>query len=158
MARPRYRAGKDVQQISAIKDGDGNVLTSEESVLRRWKDDFEELINEENESERRVGVGTLVNQEVQRISKEEVNVPVKRMKSGWSTLHTCHLRCLGDWAVELLTMLILESERMLEEWRNVMVTIFKNKVMCRAVVMTEADEPHVVTSSLGTENYTFDAP
>lgn len=60
-----------------------------------------------------------------------------RMKSGWSTLHTYHLRCLGDKAVELLTMLILESERMLEEWRSVMVTIFKNKVMCRAVVMTE---------------------
>lgn len=75
--------------------------------------------------------------EVQRISKEEVNVPVKRMKSGWSTLHTYHLRCLGDKAVELLTMLILESERMLEERRSVMVTIFKNKVMCRAVVMTE---------------------
>lgn len=57
-----------MQQIRVIKDGDGNGLTSEESVLRRWKDDFKELISEENESERRVGGGTLVNQEVQRKS------------------------------------------------------------------------------------------
>lgn len=46
MARPRYQAGKDVQQIRVIKDEDGNGLTSEESVLRRWKDDFKELISE----------------------------------------------------------------------------------------------------------------
>ncbi|KAF7711761.1 hypothetical protein C0J45_0735, partial [Silurus meridionalis] len=32
LARQRDRAGKDVLQVSAIKDGDGNVLTSEESV------------------------------------------------------------------------------------------------------------------------------
>ncbi|KAI5090479.1 hypothetical protein C0J45_19340 [Silurus meridionalis] len=35
LARQRDRAGKDVLQVRAIKDGDGNVLISEESVLRR---------------------------------------------------------------------------------------------------------------------------
>lgn len=37
MARHRDRDRKDVLQVRAIKDGDGNVLTSEESVLRRWR-------------------------------------------------------------------------------------------------------------------------
>ncbi|KAI5102989.1 hypothetical protein C0J45_6570 [Silurus meridionalis] len=32
LARQRDRAGKDVLQVRAIKDGEGNVLTSEESV------------------------------------------------------------------------------------------------------------------------------
>ena len=38
-----------------IKDRDGNVLTSEDIVLRTWKEYFKELMNEENERERRVG-------------------------------------------------------------------------------------------------------
>lgn len=41
-----------MQDVRVIKDGGGKVLTSEESVLRRCKECFEELINVENESER----------------------------------------------------------------------------------------------------------
>lgn len=33
LARQRDQAGKHVQQIRVIKDNDGNVLTSKESVL-----------------------------------------------------------------------------------------------------------------------------
>ncbi|KAK3513819.1 hypothetical protein QTP70_028868 [Hemibagrus guttatus] len=54
LARQRDRDGKDVQQVRVIKDRDGRVLTSEESVQRRWKEYFEELMNEENEGEKRV--------------------------------------------------------------------------------------------------------
>ncbi|KAK3538426.1 hypothetical protein QTP86_001766 [Hemibagrus guttatus] len=49
LARQRDRDGKDVQQVRVIKDRDGRVLTSEESVQRKWKEYFEELMNEENE-------------------------------------------------------------------------------------------------------------
>ncbi|KAK3566416.1 hypothetical protein QTP86_032264, partial [Hemibagrus guttatus] len=38
IARQRDRDGKDVQQVRVIKDRDGRVLTSEESVQRRWKE------------------------------------------------------------------------------------------------------------------------
>ncbi|KAK3511968.1 hypothetical protein QTP70_027665, partial [Hemibagrus guttatus] len=54
LARQRDQDGKDVQQVRVIKDRDGRVLTSEESVQRRWKEYFEELMNEENEREKRV--------------------------------------------------------------------------------------------------------
>ncbi|KAK3509637.1 hypothetical protein QTP70_008034 [Hemibagrus guttatus] len=54
LARQRDRDGKDVQQVRVIKDRDGRMLTSEESVQRRWKEYFEELMNEENEREKRV--------------------------------------------------------------------------------------------------------
>lgn len=40
-----------VQQFGVVKDTDGNVLMSEVSVLRRRKEYFEELMNEENERE-----------------------------------------------------------------------------------------------------------
>ncbi|KAK3531807.1 hypothetical protein QTP70_029729 [Hemibagrus guttatus] len=52
LARQRDQDGKDVQQVRDIKDRDGRVLTSEESVQRRWKEYFEELMNEENEREK----------------------------------------------------------------------------------------------------------
>ena len=82
LARQRDRAGKDVLQVRVIKDANGNVLTSEESVLRRWMEYFEELMNEENERERRLEEVERVNLEVGWISKDEVRTAMKRMKSG----------------------------------------------------------------------------
>ncbi|KAI5624691.1 hypothetical protein C0J50_15497 [Silurus asotus] len=133
LARQRDRAGKNVMQVRAIKDGDGNVLTSEESVLRRWREYFEQLMNEENERERGLDDVELVKQDVDKISKEEMRAAIKRMKSGKSVgpddIPVEAWRCLGEMAVEFLTRLfnILEGERMPEEWRSVLVPIFKHK-------------------------------
>lgn len=35
----------DVQQVRVIMDRDGHVLISDQGVLRRWKDYFEDLMN-----------------------------------------------------------------------------------------------------------------
>ncbi|KAK3546774.1 hypothetical protein QTP86_001526 [Hemibagrus guttatus] len=134
LARQRDRDGKDVQQVKVIKDRDGRVLTSEESVQRRWKEYFEELMNEENEREKRVEGVNSVEQEVDKIRKDEVRKALKRMKSGKAfgpdDIPVEVWKCLGEAAVEFLTSLfnrVLESERMPEEWRSVLVPIFKNK-------------------------------
>ncbi|KAK3517427.1 hypothetical protein QTP70_010672 [Hemibagrus guttatus] len=135
LARQRDRDGKDVQQVRVIKDRDGRVLTSEESVQRRWKEYFEELMNEENEREKRVEGVNSVEQKVDKIRKDEVRKALKRMKSGKAVGPDDILvevwKCLGEAAVEFLTSLfnrVLESERMPEEWRrSVLVPIFKNK-------------------------------
>ncbi|KAK3525007.1 hypothetical protein QTP86_012886 [Hemibagrus guttatus] len=82
LARQRDREGKDVQQVRVIKDRDGRVLTSEESVQRRWKEYFGELMNEENEREKRVEGVNSVEQKVDNIRKDEVRKALKRMKSG----------------------------------------------------------------------------
>ncbi|KAK3555713.1 hypothetical protein QTP86_029004, partial [Hemibagrus guttatus] len=82
LARQRDRDGKDVQQVRVIKDRDGRVLTSKESVQRRWKEYFEELMNEENEREKRVEEVNSVEQKVDKIRKDEVRKALKRMKSG----------------------------------------------------------------------------
>ncbi|KAK3507716.1 hypothetical protein QTP70_034822 [Hemibagrus guttatus] len=135
LARQRDRDGKDVQQVRFIKDRDGRVLTSEESVQRRWKEYFEELMNEENEREKRVEGVNSVEQKVDKIRKDEVRKALKRMKSGKAVgpddLPVEVWKCLGEAAVEFLASLfnrVLESERMPEEWRrSVLVPIFKNK-------------------------------
>ena len=51
LIRQRDRAGKDVQQVRILKDSHENVLTSVETVLRQWKEYFEELMNGENKRE-----------------------------------------------------------------------------------------------------------
>ncbi|KAK3541761.1 hypothetical protein QTP86_003520 [Hemibagrus guttatus] len=135
LARQRDRDGKDVQQVRVIKDRDGRVLTSEESVQRRWKEYFEEMMNEENEREKRVEGVNSVEQKVDKIRKDEVRKALKRMKNGKAVgpdnIPVEVWKCLGEAAVEFLTSLfnrVLESERMPEEWRrSVLVTIFKNK-------------------------------
>ncbi|KAK3526050.1 hypothetical protein QTP70_012885 [Hemibagrus guttatus] len=135
LARQRDRDGKDVQQVRVIKDRDGRVLTSEESVQRRWKEYFEELMNEENEREKRVEGVNSVGQKVDKIRKDEVRKALKRMKSGKAVgpddIPVEVWKCLGEAAVEFLANLfnrVLESERMPEEWRrSVLVPIFKNK-------------------------------
>ncbi|KAK3517909.1 hypothetical protein QTP70_027300 [Hemibagrus guttatus] len=100
LARQRDRDGKDVQQVRVIKDRDGRVLTSEESVQRRWKEYFEELMNEENEREKKSRRGELCGTE------REAAV---------------------EFLTSLFNR-VLESERMPEEWRrSVFVPIFKNK-------------------------------
>ncbi|KAK3563208.1 hypothetical protein QTP86_018266, partial [Hemibagrus guttatus] len=135
LARQRDRDGKDVQQVRVIKDRDGRVLTSEESVQRRWKENFEELMNEENEREKRVEGVNSVEQKVDKIRKDEVRKALKRMKSGKAVgpddIPVEVWKCLGEAAVEFLATLfnrVLDSERMPEEWRrSVLVPIFKNK-------------------------------
>ncbi|KAK3559388.1 hypothetical protein QTP86_012827 [Hemibagrus guttatus] len=57
-------------------------VKSLESVQRRWKEYFEELMNEENEREKRVEGVNSVEQKVDKIRKDEVRKALKRMKSG----------------------------------------------------------------------------
>ncbi|KAK3507265.1 hypothetical protein QTP70_013448 [Hemibagrus guttatus] len=108
-ARQRDRDGKDVQQVRVIKDRDGRVLTSEESVQRRWKEYFEELMNEENEREKRVEGVNSVEQKVDKIRKDEVRKALKRMKSGKAVgpddIPVEIWKCLGEAAVEFLASL-----------------------------------------------------
>ncbi|XP_061621461.1 uncharacterized protein LOC133474126 [Phyllopteryx taeniolatus] len=135
LARQRDRDGKDVQQVRVIKDRDGNMLTGASSVLGRWKEYFEELMNEENDREGRVEEASVVDQEVAMISKGEVRKALKRMKNGKAVgpddIPVEVWKHLGEVAVEFLTSLfnrILVREKMPEEWRkSVLVPIFKNK-------------------------------
>ena len=50
LARQRYQAKKDVQQVRMVKDEDGKVMTDEESVLRIWKEYYMGLMNEDREN------------------------------------------------------------------------------------------------------------
>ena len=82
LARQRNRAGKDVQHVRVIKDENGNVMINSEAVLKRWKEYFEKLMNEENNRDPRTEETEVVNEEVNCVSREEVKNSLRRMKKG----------------------------------------------------------------------------
>ena len=82
LARQRNRAGKDVQHVRVIKDKNGNVMVNSEAVLKRWKEYFEKLMNEENNRDPRTEEAEVVNEEVNCVSTEEVKNALRRMKKG----------------------------------------------------------------------------
>ena len=79
LVRQRDRAGKDVR---VIKDENDNVMVNSEAVLKRWKEYFEKLMNEENNREPRTEEPKVVNEEVNCVSREEVKNALRRMKKG----------------------------------------------------------------------------
>ena len=62
-----------------MKDENGNVMVSSESVLKRWKKYFEKLMNKENDREPRTEKGEVVNKKVKYVSREEVKNALSRM-------------------------------------------------------------------------------
>ena len=82
LARQRDRAGKDVQHVRVIKDENGNVMVNSEAVLKRWKEYFEKLINEENNRDPRTEETEVVNAEVNCVSGKEVKNALRKMKKG----------------------------------------------------------------------------
>ena len=80
LARQRDRAGKDVQHVRVIKDENGNVMVNLEAVLKRWKEYFEKVLNEENNREPRTEEPEVVNEELNCVSKEEVKNALKMLE------------------------------------------------------------------------------
>ena len=134
LARQRDRAGKDVQDVRVIKDENGTMMVNSEAVLKRWKEYFEKLMNEENNRESRTEKPEVVNEEVNCVSREEVKNALRRMKKGKAVgpdeLPVDVWKCMGEMGIEFLTRLfnrLLMGERMPGEWRrSVLIPIFKN--------------------------------
>ena len=134
LARQRDRAGKDVQHIRVLKDENGNVMVYSETVLKRWKEYFEKMMNEENNRDPRTEKPEVVNEEVNCVSREEVKNALRWMKKGKAVgpdeLQVEVWKCMGKMGIKFLTRLfnrLLVGERMPKEWRSVLIPIYKNK-------------------------------
>ena len=125
LARQRNRAGKDKQHVRIIKDENGNFMVNLEAVLKRWKEYFEKLMNEENNREPRTEEPEVVDEELNCVIREEVKNALRRIKKG-KTVGPDELpvevwKCMGEMGIEFLTRLfnrLLMGEWMPEEWRR----------------------------------------
>ena len=131
-ARQRNRAGKDVQHVRVIKDENGNAMINSKAVLKKWKEYFEKLMNEENKRDSRIEEAKVFNEEVNSVSREEVKNALRRIKKGKvvgsDELPVEVWKCMGKMGIKFLIKLfnrLLMGERMPEEWRrNVLVPIY----------------------------------
>ena len=116
LARQRDRAGKDVQQVRVV------AMVNSESVLRRWKEYFEKLVDEENDGDPGTEEAEVVNEEVNCVSKEEVRNAIRGMKGGKAVgpdeLPVEVWKFMGEMGIKFLTRLfsrLLVGERMPED-------------------------------------------
>ena len=117
-----------------IKDENGNVMVHSKAVLKRWKEYFEKLMNEENNRDPRTEETEVVNKEVNCVSREMKNA-LRRMKNGKAVgpdeLPVEVWKCMEKMGIKFLTILfnrLLMGERMPEEWSgSVLIPIYKNK-------------------------------
>ena len=110
-------------------------MVNSEAVLKRWKEYFEKLMNEENNRDSKTEEAEVVNEEVNCISREKVKNALRRMKKGKAVEDVDELpvevcKCMGKMGIKFLTRLfnkVLVGKRMPEEWRSVLIPIYKNK-------------------------------
>ena len=110
-------------------------MVNSEAVLKRWKEYFEKLMNEENDRDPRTEEAEVVNEEVNCVSREEVKSALRRMKKGKAVgpdeLPVEVWKCMGEMGIKFLTRLfnrLLIGERMPEEWRrSVLIPIYRNE-------------------------------
>ena len=134
IAKSRDKSSKDLTHIRQIKDKNGRVLSKEESIIARWKEYFEKLLNEEN-PRRIIGDGNPNERIVRDISREEVKKALDKMKKGKAVgpdgIPAEVWKCLGGEGIDILWDLmskIYRQERMPDMWRNsLMVPIYKGK-------------------------------
>ena len=131
LARQIDRAGKNVQHVKVMKDENGNVMENSEAVLKRWKEYFEKLMNEENNRDSRTEEPEAINEEVNCVSREEVKNVLRRIKKGKTVGPVEVWKCMGKMGIKFLTRWfnrLLVGERMSEEWRrSVLIPIYKKK-------------------------------
>ena len=114
-------------------------------MLKRWKEYFEKLIDEENDREPRTEEAEVVNEEVNCVSREEVKNELRRMKKGKAVgpdeLPVEVWKCMGKIRIKFSTRLfnrLLVGKRMPEEWGGVCLSqSIKTKGMHSAVETTE---------------------
>ena len=121
--------------MRVIKNENGNVMVNSEAGLKRWKEYFEKLMNQENDRNPRTEEAEVVSKEVNCVSREEVKNAIRRMKKGKAVgpdeLPIEVWKCMGEMEIKFLTRLfnrLLMGKRMPEEWRrSVLISIYTNK-------------------------------
>ena len=120
-------------------------MVNSEAVLKRWKEYFEKLMNEESNREPKTEDVEVVNKEVNCVRREKVKNALRRMKKdkavGPDELPVEVWKCMGEMRITFLTRLfnrLLMGEQMPEEWRrSVLISSIKTKGMHSAVETTE---------------------
>lgn len=134
LAKARNRSTKDIIHIKQMKDENGNIIRTERDNIKRWRQYFSNLLNEENERQIRED-GDANQGTVLEISRMEVKQALEKMKNGKATgpdgVPIEVWKAMGEDGVDVLWTLmrkVMREERIPETWReSFLIPIFKEK-------------------------------
>ena len=124
--------------IESIKDKDGNVLTEEEKIKDRWKENYADLYNMPGPSDTSI-IQTIPSTQTEDIEpdilKDEVATALKHLKegkaAGFDGISAEEMKATGEIGIDVIHKLcrqIWESEQIPNDWgKAVIVPIFKKK-------------------------------
>jgi hypothetical protein len=137
MARACEMKSRNFNRVKCIKDKTGHVLVKQNEIRHRWREYFDNLLNKENEDtifQLDDSFDDTNKHFVHRIQEYEVKEVLKTMKGdkakGLDGIPIEAWRCLGDIVTVWLTKLFnhnFRSNKMSDEWRSILIPIFKNK-------------------------------
>ena len=109
IAKAMERAIKELGSVAIVQDRDGNIVTEDEQIKKRWGENLDQLLNEENPR----GILELCDEAESpemEIERAEVEKTLKRMKAGkaWgpTDFTSDMLLVLGDKGINWLTVLL----------------------------------------------------
>ena len=109
LVRQRDRAIKDVQYVRVLKDKKGNLMVNSEAVLKKRKEYFDKLMNEENDRKPRTEEAEVANEEVNCVCREEVKNALRKLKEGKAVgpdeLPVEVWKCMGEMGIKFPTKL-----------------------------------------------------
>ena len=124
--------------MKSIKDKDGNVLTEEEKIKDRWKENYADLYNMPGPSDTSI-IQTIPSTQTEDIEpdilKDEVATALKHLKegkaAGFDGISAEEMKATGEIGIDVIHKLcrqIWESEQIPNDWgKAVIVPIFKMK-------------------------------
>jgi len=134
IARQRARNRKDIGEMTAIRNQEGDIIIKELEVKRRWREYFNTLLNVENDREPPTDIPPTEGP-VKIIGLHETKLALKKMKTGkapgCSGLTIDLLKALnghGDQMVHDMLEAIWQNEKVPKDWqKSEIVPIYKQK-------------------------------
>ena len=129
---------KSNHKMQSVKGKDGKILTEEEDVKNRWKENYQELYNTENpcSTDTLNTIPVSINcEEEPGILREEVERAIKQLREGkapgYDSVTAEELKAAGEPGIDIMHQLcikIWESETFPEDWGRAVITpIYKKK-------------------------------
>ena len=125
-------------RMQSVKNKVGKILTEQEEVKTRWKENYQELYNEQNsvneEAARSLPI-IVTNETEPSLLKEEVESAIKKLSDGkaprFDTVSAEEIKAAGEEGTEIFYKIckqIWETELFPEDWGRAIITpIYKKK-------------------------------
>ena len=84
LAKTRKRRSLDIDQMKFVKDENGEILSEDDDIKKRWKEYFDMLLNTQNRRKVLDRVDKIEGP-IETVSEEEVKQQLQKMKKGKAT-------------------------------------------------------------------------